>query len=327
MFAGILALVILRTPMNPLAVLVLCLMSIFFAVAPIYWIVMPRLSTGLGLLGLVFVYSFVFGYLGGRSPALKSGPLIMFVTTTGISNQQSYSFEGMVDGALMILLAGTIVTVAYYVFGAIRPEEVLLRSLCRFFRACARVTGGFALGGFSERSKVRRLRKRYFESMLLPTPARIATAQKNLDYTLFPDNSPEIVQRLHGAVQDIVYRLESLELANDRMARHSTELPELLGPVVIQVRGKAQYVFESWARLETGNGSEERRRSLRQCARGMQQQLDALTTDRDRDFIDDQLLIDLYAMLGSIRGMVEAMSDASDVIEQINWRQWATTRF
>ena len=70
--------------------------------SPIYWLVMPALSTGLGLLGLIFIYSFVFGYLGGRSPALKSGPIMMFLMMTGISNQQRYSFNGPVDGALMV---------------------------------------------------------------------------------------------------------------------------------------------------------------------------------------------------------------------------------
>ena len=122
MFVGILALVILRTPMNPLPLLVVFMVSIFVAVAPIYWLVMPTLSTGIGLLCLIFVYTFFFGYLGGKSPALKSGPIIMFVTMTGISNQQSYSFTGTVDGALMILLAGTIMTVVYGFFNPASPR-------------------------------------------------------------------------------------------------------------------------------------------------------------------------------------------------------------
>jgi uncharacterized membrane protein YccC len=122
MFAGILALVLLRTPMNPLPLLVIFVLSIFVAVAPVYWLVMPSLSTGFELLSLIFVYSFIFGYLGGRSPALKSGPIIMFVTMTGISNQQAYSFNGTVDGALMILLAGSVMAVVYYFFTPQRPK-------------------------------------------------------------------------------------------------------------------------------------------------------------------------------------------------------------
>lgn len=120
MMTGVIALAILRTPMNPVGVLAAMLLSALFVVAPVYWLVMPALETGFGLLALVFAYSFVFGYLGGRSPVLKAGPMIMFVNAIGISNQQTYSFQGIVDGALLILLAGAIVTSVYFLFKAIR---------------------------------------------------------------------------------------------------------------------------------------------------------------------------------------------------------------
>jgi hypothetical protein len=201
LFAGLLSLVILRTPMNPLALLAVVLLSIFFAVAPVYWLVMPALSTGFGFLGLIFAYFFVFGYLGGRSPALKTGPIIMFIMMTGISNQQTYSFMGLVDAAVMMILAMTILTVVYGMFSPMRPEQALLRSLRRFFRGCARVTGGFSLDCPPERAKDRRLRKRYFQSMVLPAPGKIQTAQQHLDYKLYPDNGPEKVRRLHVSVR------------------------------------------------------------------------------------------------------------------------------
>ena len=55
--------------------LTVLVLSVFLFVMPVYWLVMPALSTGTELLFLIFTYSFVFGYLGGRSPALKSGPI------------------------------------------------------------------------------------------------------------------------------------------------------------------------------------------------------------------------------------------------------------
>ena len=56
---------------------------------------------------------------------MKSGPIIMFAVMTGISNQQRYSFQGLVDGALMILLAGAILTIIYVVVTPIRPQRIL----------------------------------------------------------------------------------------------------------------------------------------------------------------------------------------------------------
>jgi uncharacterized membrane protein YccC len=355
MFAGILALVLLRTPMNPVTLLTLFLLSIFLVVAPVYWLVMPTLSTGFGLLSLIFIFSFVFGYLGGRSPALKSGPLIMFVVATGISNQQNYSFQGLVDAALMILLAGVILTVVHYLFNAMHPAQNLLRSLRRFFHGCARVTRGFALVGpadrnephrasgrfvrepwasakrliltGSERAPGRRLRKRYLESMVMPAPAEIQSAQQHLDYKLYPDNTSDNVQRLHDSVQSIAYRLVSLEMAHDRLAHHSADYPESFVRARGQVCDTLQHVFERWASLEPGDAFEEQRGTLQQLSSDLRQQLDALGTSQDRESVSDGLLADLYAMLGCVRGLVEAMADAQGAINQINWPQWAAARF
>ena len=100
-----------------------------------------------------------------------------FVIGTGISNQQRYSFQGLVDASLMLLLAGTILVAVYYLFRPVQPEQNLLRILRRFFHGCAQVTGGFAMDRPSLQEKGRRLRKRHFESMILPAPAKIQAAQ------------------------------------------------------------------------------------------------------------------------------------------------------
>jgi len=326
MFAGVLSLVILRTPMNPLPLLAVFVLSIFLAVAPIYWLVMPALSTGFEILSLIFIYAFVFGYLGGRSPALKSGPVIMFVMMTGISNQQSYSFQGPVDGALMVLLSGVIMSVVFFMFTPMRPEQALLRSLRRFFDGCARVARDFAQPGPAKPAKRRRLGRQYLGSMVLPALANIKTAQKHLDYRLYPDNSPENVQRLHDSLQSITYRLESLEITHSRIASQSTQVPESFARLGRQVCETLQRVFERWASLEPDDEFETKR-SLQQLSQDIQQQLDDLTTERDGDRVSDQVLTDLYTMLGSVRGLNEAVGKAQSVIHQINWPQWTTTRF
>jgi hypothetical protein len=324
---GILAIMVLQAHMNPLASWFAMLLGLLFAVAPVYWLVMPALSSGFGLLSLIFIFTFVFGYLGGRSPALKSGPLIMFVVATGISNQQSYSFQGLVDAALMILLAGTILAVVYYLFHPMHPEQNLLGSLRRFFHGCAQVTGGFAPDRPSERAKGRRIRKRYLESMVVGAPAQIQTAQQHLDYKLYPDNSSEKVQRLHDSVQSIAYRLESLELAHERLGHHASGFPESFVLLSRQVSKLMQRVFQHWASFESDGEFEQQRSALQHLSREFQQQLEALESSGDRDSISDSVLADLYIMLGCFRGLITAMANAQGVINQINWPQWATPRF
>jgi len=126
----------------------------------------------------------------------------------------------------MILLAGVILAVVYVLFTPLRPEQSLLRSLRRFFRGCARFTESRTLDSAADRPRERESGKRYLESMVLPGPGKIAAVQPHLDYHLHPDNSPEKVQRLYNSVQGIAYRLQSVAVARDRIAKRSSVLPD-----------------------------------------------------------------------------------------------------
>jgi hypothetical protein len=101
-FAGTVGLTLLLTPMNAISLLSMLLISVVFFVAPVYFLIMPHLPSGTGLLVVIFIYSFVFAALGSRWPLMKLIPLVTFVVLTGISNHQSYSFSAIVDGAMMM---------------------------------------------------------------------------------------------------------------------------------------------------------------------------------------------------------------------------------
>jgi hypothetical protein len=123
MFATVLALLQLQAPRNPIGLPAVLVLTVTFVVGPIYCLVMPGLSTGTELLVLVFVYAMVFGYLGGKSPVLKMAPMVMFVTTTGISNDQQYSFTALVTASMMLVLAAITMAVVYVLFFAPRPDN------------------------------------------------------------------------------------------------------------------------------------------------------------------------------------------------------------
>ena len=63
------------------------------------------------------------GLFRGRLAPLKTLTLVMFVMMTGISNQQSYSFMGLVDGALMMMLGLGVVAVVQTLLSPFRPEQ------------------------------------------------------------------------------------------------------------------------------------------------------------------------------------------------------------
>jgi uncharacterized membrane protein YccC len=322
--AATFGLLTLMTSMNVLVLIPIVLVAIWGIVAPVYFFVMPRLSTGLELLTFIFGFAFVVGLFGGRLAPLKTLTLVMFVMLTGISNQQSYSFMGLVDGALMMILALCVVAVVQTLLNPSRPEQSLLHSVRRFFCGCAGVGGGYSLAGPARRDQRRWLRKRCFESMILPAIRKVQAAQNHLDFKLFPDNTPEKVQRLLDGMQNITYRLQALEIAHQLLVQRALEYPESFAQVESRVRTILRRVFEGWASLEPHDEFEQQRGALQTLVHDLREQFDALENRLDSS---DQVLTDLYTLLGSVRGLIEAMADAQGAINQINWQQWATPRF
>jgi hypothetical protein len=315
------------TPMRILNLFPLVLIVIWGLIAPVYLFIMPQLETGLALLTLIFCYTFACGLLHGRLAPLKALALPLFVMMTGISNQQSYSFIGLVDGALMMILGIGIAAVMQSLLSPSQPAQTLLSSVRLFLRGCARVTGEFSLSGSVDQVQSRRLRKRRLQSLVLPLPAKIQAAQKNLDYRLYPDNTPEKVQRLHDSVRNIADRMQTLEMTHRRIERRSAQLPVTLALAADQACGLLRTVFERWEGLVLGDELEPQQGSLMDICRNFEHELDALESGEDSSSIGDDALIDLYTMLGGLRGLIGAMAYAQGVINQINWQQWETARF
>lgn len=316
------------TPMNMLRLIPFAMTAVCGIVAPIYFLVMPSLSTGPEILSLVFVFAFVARLvLVGRLTPLRSVTLPAFVMMCGISNSQTYSFVGIVSGAQMILLGLLIVSIVQVLVSPMKPELAMRRSIRRFFRGCAGVTGRYRSAGQADGGRQRRQRKRIFSSMILPASAKVRAEHKQLDFKRFPDNSPEKVQQLADAVQNITNRLRALEVSHQKLSAHPARLPESTTLLNDQLLESLQRVFTDWSTLEPSNAIEYHQTELKQIAVDFQLQFDSVKANHAQGKNSEQLLADLYVTLGSVRGLVDAMANAQVVLKQINWKQWATPRF
>lgn len=120
MMTVIFSLLALYMPMNPFQVLVVFFACTWLVVAPVYFLIMPSLSSSVGLFTLIFIYTFVCCYLGGKSMVLKMVPLVLFVMVTDITNVQMYSFIGFVNQSLVMLLSLILITIVYMLFSDIK---------------------------------------------------------------------------------------------------------------------------------------------------------------------------------------------------------------
>ena len=327
MMAAAFSLSMVMSPVNLIGLLIVLLLSMFITVAPVYMFVMPALDSGFALLTLIFIYTFVFGYLGGKSPVLKLGPLMMFVMMVDITNEQTYSFIALVTAGLIMLLGVSVVVIVDRLLSPMHPEQVLLRSVRRFLGGCARIVGEIGLQLPRQPARVRRLRRRIYESRVLPVSARLPDLEKKLDYDRFPDNTPEKVQLLVDGLQSIRWRLQNLDLTYDRAARESPELMQAIAPLNETWRTHVQDLLQKWSRqVATGDTVNDKAMST-DVSMPLLQQLDDLRKSRTMDDLDDRALQHLYAVTGSTQSLLEAVRRLGDSMTQINWHQWSAERF
>ena len=327
MMCAIFGLMMTMSPVNLFGLLIVLLISMFVTVAPVYMFLMPTLDSGFGILALIFTYAFVFAYLGGRSPVLKIGPLVMFVMMIDINNDQIYSFILLVTAGLVILLGVSIVVLVHQLLSPMHPEKVLLRSVHRFLAGSARIINDFRQRSPRQQVRGRRRRKRVFETAILPISSQLLSVEKNLDYSQFPDNTPEKVQELVDNLQSIRFRLQSLETTYDKAESESPELMQALAPLNKKWRLQVQGIFKKWARLERADTLIEEWITRTDLSHELEQQLAELEQGKRPDDIDDRALQNLYAVMGSIQSLLDAMKELGDSMKQINWNQWAVARF
>ena len=327
MMAAIFGLMMVMAPANLFGLLIVLLLSMFIAVAPVYLFLMPTLDSGFGLLVLIFVYTFVFAYLGGRSPILKIGPLAMFVMMVDINNQQSYSFIALVTTGLVMLMGISIVVIVNRLLSPMHPEKILLRSMRRFLAGSARIIGDFRAFSPRQQRRGRQRRKRVFETAILPVSAQLLTVEKNLDYPLFPDNTLEKVQHLVDSLQSVRLRLLTLETSFTVAESESPELMHSLDDLNEKWRKRICSVLEKWARLEQTDTLIKEWSTGTTLSEDLEQHLDKLQQDKHPDDFDGQALRNLYAVLGSTNSLLDAMHELGNSMQQINWKQWEVARF
>jgi hypothetical protein len=326
MMATAFGLVMVMAPINLLGLLLVLLLSMFIFVAPVYLLVMPLLDSGFAILTLIFVYTFVFGFLGYRSPVLKLGPLMMFVNMANVTNDQFYSFILLVTGGLVMLLGVSIVVVVHRLVSPMHPEKVLLRTLQRFFQGCARIAIAYVPPAKRRMSAARRLRKRLFENRILPLPAQLQGIMKRLNYQQFPANGEDRVRNLANNLYSLHNRLLALEASYNTAASESPELLQVLQPLQGDWRRRVHDVFNKWARLEPADDLLDAWRRQPELSLDLQQHLEDLQQGRETA-VDETGLQNLYALLGSLKGLLESMENLQDSMNGINWAQWSTPRF
>ena len=209
----------------------------------IYVLVMPQLSSFLGLGTLLFLCMFLVHYFFTGMARLFCNMAILNMLQ--IQNEQVYSFYVMVNVFLFLVMGFTFLFVMSYMLGSPRPEKTMLRMLDRFFRSAEFLmsrTGADA----SRVSLIDRWRIAFHQRRLQSMPAKLAAWGTAIDRTQCPDTTPEHIQALVVSLQALVHRLEQLMEAAGS-GRDAALVRDLRDELATWHAG-LEVVFGQWAR-------------------------------------------------------------------------------
>ena len=282
----------------------------------IYVLVMPQLSSFLGLGTLLFLCMFLVHYFFTGMARLFCNMAILNMLQ--IQNEQVYSFYAMVNVFLFLVMAFTFLFVMSYMLGSPRPEKTMLRMLDRFFRSAEFLmsrTGADA----SRVSLIDRWRIAFHQRRLQSMPAKLAAWGTAIDRTQCPDTTPEHIQALVVSLQALVHRLEQLMDAGGS-GRDAALVRDLRDELATWHAG-LEVIFGKWARHPEAEPVAALEQRLERQLAQLETRLAEVVNQGGRDLSADAGE-QFFRLLGGYRGVSEAALAYAGVAQSINWSQW-----
>ena len=282
----------------------------------IYVLVMPQLSSFLGLGTLLFLCMFLVHYLFAGMARLFCNMAILNMLQ--IQNQQVYSFYAMVNVFLFLVMAFTFLFVMSYMLGSPRPEKVMLRMLDRFFRSAEFLmsrTGADA----SRVSLIDRWRIAFHQRRLRSMPAKLAAWGTAIDRAQCSDTTPDHLRALVVSLQALVHRLEQLVDAGGP-ARDAALARNLRDELATWHAG-LEVTFGTWARHPEAEPVASLAQRLERQLAQLEIRVAAVVNTGGRDLSADAGE-PFFRLLGGYRGVSEAALAYAGVAQSINWSQW-----
>ena len=301
-------------------------LSCVFAGA-VYIFVMPHLSGYLQLGLMIFVATFAIAYLLSepRQALSRAMGLIFFAVVTSIDNQQTYSFVDAASTTLEAMLIIALLVVTSYIPYSPRPEKAFLRLLRRFFRHAEFIVAQLALDRDQRKGMAGRWWTVLYQNDLLELPAKLGTWGAMIDPRAFPRNRPEQVQALVTSLQVLALRIKALVEArkhpqNDLLVR------ELLAEVRAW-RIAIEAIFQRWAkRLEVDPGADLEQRLSARLHR-LEQRINESLSLAEASVISNEDYENFYRVLGSYRGLSDAMLALAKTNGDVSLVTWQEARF
>jgi uncharacterized membrane protein YccC len=287
----------------------------------IYTLVMPQLSSFLGLGSLLFGIMFLNCFFFSGMARLFCNMAILNMLQ--IQNQQVYSFAAMANVYIFLVMGFTFLFVMSYLLGSPRPEKVVLHLLDRFFRSALFLMSRKS-PGVNHFSPLEQWRIAFHRRQLCSMPAKLGAWGKAIDLNSFPGNTPEQVQAMVASIQALVYRIEQI-LETGLVYREKPISLELREDLKIWHRG-IETTFDRWSRAPETEPVAALKLRLEAALRLLEQRIKEVIS-RDGGEVSRQEEEDFFRLLGGYRGISEAALAYAGAAQAITWDHWREERF
>ncbi len=324
--AGTFGLVIAGIPQVSIWLLFLPAFLSVLATGLIYFLVMPQLSSFLGLGALLFTVTFAIYYLlaAPKLNVVKLMAISMFMTVISVSNQQTYHFLVVSTTALMLPVVFICMGVTAYFPVDLRPNQSFLRLLGRYFQSCEHLMDALSQDPQKTKSRLAHMKTGFHLREISSLPTKLGAWSKVLSMKALPGTTPQQITAIITALQGLSYRMQ--QLVEDRRHPQASFLVKELRSDVVVWRWKMTESFRCLAGEPSVENQDRFHAELTEIMERLNLRIEE-TVDKAAGNITDQDGENFYRLLGACRGVADALANYVDSAGAIDWAPWREERF
>jgi hypothetical protein len=293
----------------------------------IYVLVMPRLTSFAGLGVALFAAVFLICYLYHRPTQAvgKAAALGLLVMVIGVDNEQNYNFLSVTNLAVVLPLVFAVLAIATHFPVSFRAEQVFLRLLRRFFRACAYLASTLQWDPAKPPTRWQRLRRVLHLGDLATVPGKLAIWGSALPAAALGQSTTEQMQALVDGLQALAYRMQ--DLIEIRVTPQSQVLARELLPQVHAWRVGLQDIFCNLSQHPEAADFADFRSRLGAMLERLEERIEKAVADEDQVSMAPCENENSIRLLGAFRSVSEELVNFSRQSGGIDWARLREARF
>jgi len=255
-------------------------------------------------------------------------PIARIFTTIGFTiiidaeNHQHYSLVIFLQQFLWMGTAIFTALAVRFIFIPPQPERMFLRILDQFFRHADLLISAEDAEGKASQSLRTRLRMIFYRNSLMETAGTMALFAWQINYRWFPRTTPEQVQELVRCVYALGHRIEVLVEAR------KAPLADRLEAELIDEKREWHQIIQEWVRRRPGAAQASGLAADYEARlANLEKRIEQAFARIGEEELKAEEYEGFYGLLGSYRGLSEAVADYARVASSFDWQRWQETRF